>query len=67
MGQFCQPLLFSILYSKAKLACYSRYLLSFYFCIPIPYDENEIFFLVLVVEGLEGHSTSAFSALVIGA
>ena len=48
-----------ILYLKAKLACYSRYLLTSYFCIPIPYDEKDIFFffffLVLVVEGLLGH------------
>ena len=35
-----------ILYSKTKLACYSRYLLTtyFYFCLPIPYDEKNIFF-----------------------
>ena len=32
-----------ILYSKAKLACHSRYLLTFSFCIPVPYDENDIF------------------------
>ena len=24
------------LYSNAKLACYSRYLLTSYFCIPVP-------------------------------
>ena len=30
--------------SKAKLACYSRYLLTSYFCIPIPSDEKDIFF-----------------------
>ena len=41
-------------YSKAKLACYFRYLLTFYFCIPITYDEKDIFFLVLVLEGLVG-------------
>jgi len=28
-----------ILFSKAKLACYSRYFLTFYFCIRIPNDE----------------------------
>ena len=32
------------LYSKAKLACYSRYLLTSYFCITVPYDEKGIFF-----------------------
>ena len=46
------------LYSKAKVACYSRYLLTFYFCIPIPYDEKDFlsffFFLLLVLEGLLG-------------
>ena len=41
-----------ILYSKAKLVCYSRYLLTSYFCIPVPYDEKDIYFSVLVVEGL---------------
>ena len=43
-----------ILYSKAKLACCSRYLLTSYFCIPIPYDENDIFFLQLVLEDFVG-------------
>ena len=33
-----------ILYSKAKLACYSKYLLTSYFCILVPYDEKDIFF-----------------------
>ena len=31
-----------ILYSK--FACYSRYLLTSYFCIPVPYNEKDIFF-----------------------
>ena len=39
---------------QAKFAYYSRYLLTSYFCIPVPYDENDIFFLVLVLEGLVG-------------
>ena len=46
-----------ILYSKAKLACYSRYLLTSSFCIPVPCDEKDIFFfffLVLVLKGLVG-------------
>ena len=30
-------------YSKAKLACYSRYLLTSYFCTPVPYNEKDIF------------------------
>ena len=40
------------LHSKAKFACYSRYLLTSYFCIPFPYDEKDIFLGVLVLEGL---------------
>ena len=45
-----------ILYSKAKFACYSRYLLTSYFCILVPYNEKDIFFfLVLFLKGLVGH------------
>ena len=47
-----KPLPCFILYFKAKLACYSRYLLTSYFCIPVPYDEKDIFFLVLALGGL---------------
>ena len=43
-----------ILYSKAKFACYSRYFLTSCFCIPVPYNEKDIFFLVFVLEGLIG-------------
>ena len=44
-----------ILYSKAKLACYSRYFLTSYFCIPVPYNEKDIFFGgVLVLADLVG-------------
>jgi len=32
------------LYSKAKFACYSRLLLTSYFCITVPYDEKDILF-----------------------
>jgi len=32
-----------ILYSKAKFACYSRCFLTSYFCIPVPYNEKDIF------------------------
>ena len=42
------------LFSKAKLACYSKYLLTSYFCIPISYDEKEIFYLVLAPEVVVG-------------
>ena len=42
-------------YPKAKLACCFRYLLTSYFCIPVPDDEKDIFFVVvLVLEGLIG-------------
>ena len=51
-----QNLALPTLYSKAKLACYTRSLLTIYFCISIPYDEKDIFFffLVLVLEGFVG-------------
>ena len=35
------------LYSTAKLVHYSRYLLTSYFCIPVPYDEKDVFFGVI--------------------
>lgn len=38
-----------ILYSKAKLACYSSHLLTFSFCIPIHYDDKNIFHLQLAL------------------
>ena len=44
-------ILLAFLYSKAKLACYSKYLLTSYFFIPVPYDEKGIF-VVLALEGL---------------
>ena len=45
-------------YSKAKLACYSRYLLTFYFCITFLCYEKDIFWGVLVLKGLVGlHKT----------
>ena len=42
-----------ILYSKAKFACYSRYLLSSYFCIPVLWWKGHLFW-ILVLEGLVG-------------
>ena len=33
-----------ILYSKAKFACHSRCFLTSYFCIPVPYNEEDILF-----------------------
>ena len=31
-------------HSKAKFTCYSRSFLISYFCIPVPYNEKDIFF-----------------------
>ena len=47
-------LAFALLHSKAKLACYSRYLLTFYFRIPVPYDEKDILLCVLSSRSLVG-------------
>ena len=47
-----------ILYSKAKFACYSRCFLTSYFCIPVPCNEKDIFWGVVVLKGLVGlHKT----------
>ena len=54
LAKLCYPLPCFILYSKAKLASYSRYLLTSYFCIPVPIMKRTSF-LVLVLEGLVGH------------
>ena len=40
--------------SKVKFACYSRCFLIYYFCIPVPYNEKNIFCGVLVLKGLLG-------------
>ena len=43
---------------QARFACYSRYFLTYYFFIPVPYNEKDIFFWVLVLKGLIGlHKT----------
>ena len=46
-----------ILYLKVKLACYSRYLLTSYFCIRISYDEKDTFFLVIVLKCFVGQAS----------
>ena len=44
-----------ILYSKTKFACHSRCFFTSYICIPIPYNEKDIFFgCLLVLESLVG-------------
>ena len=40
LKELCQFQPCFILYSKAKLVCYSRYHLTSYFCILVPYDEG---------------------------
>ena len=43
-----------ILYSQGKFVCYSRCFLTSYFCIPVPYNEKNIFLRVLVIKCLVG-------------
>ena len=45
-ASFCTP--------RPNLSVNSEYLLTSYFCIPVPYNEKNIFFWVLVLEGLVG-------------
>ena len=47
---------FALLHSvlQGQFSCYSRCFLTSYFCIPVPYNEKDIFFWVLVLEGLVG-------------
>ena len=54
LAKLYYPLPCFILYSKAKFACYSRCFLTSYVCIPVPYNEKDIFFWVLVLKGLVG-------------
>ena len=54
LAKHYEPLLCFILYSKAKFTCYSRCFLTSYFCIPVPYNEKDIFFWVLLLKGLVG-------------
>ena len=73
LATLCWPLPCFILYSEAKFACYSRYLLTSFFCIPVPYYEDDIFFCVCVLflEGRVGLYITVlflfFSAVVVGA
>ena len=54
LTKLCWPLPWFILCSKAKLACYSRYLLTSYFCIPIFYNEMTFVCVCVCVLVLEG-------------
>ena len=52
---------------QGQFACYSKYLLTSYFCIPVLYNEKDIFFGVLVLEGLGGlHRTIQLQLLQVG-
>ena len=44
-ASFCAP---------SKFACYARCFLTSDFGIPVPYNEKDIFFWVLILEGLVG-------------
>ena len=57
LGKTLLPLPCFILYSKVKLSCYSRYLLTSYFCVPVPYEEKDIFF------GVSSRRSCRFSVL----
>ena len=54
LAKHYQPLPCFVVYSKTKFAHYSRCFLTSYFCIPVPYNEQDMFFWVLVLEGLVG-------------
>ena len=46
LGKTLLALIMLILYSKIKLVCYPRFLLTSYFWIPFPYDEKNIFLFI---------------------
>ena len=48
MHPLAKLLAFALLYFvlQGQLACYSRYLLIYSLCIPVPYEEKDICFLV---------------------
>ena len=71
LAKLYQPLPCFILYSKVKFACYSRCFLTSYFCIPVPYNEKDIFFFGVnskrYCKSSQNCSTSTSSALLVGA
>ena len=54
LAKLCKPLPCFILYCKAKFAYFSRCFWTSYFCIPVPYNEKDIFYGVLALECLVG-------------
>ena len=70
LAKLYQSLPCFILYSKAKNPCYSRFFLTSYFCIPVPYKERITFLGVSSrrsCRSSQSHSTSASSVLLVGA
>ena len=70
LAKLCESLPCFILYSKAKLACYSRCLLTFYLCIQSSMMKRTSFFGISSrrsCRSLYSRSTSASLALVVGA
>ena len=43
---------------------YSRYLLTLYLFVPVPYNETDIFFWVLVLEGLVEQFNFSFFSII---
>ena len=70
LGKLYQSQPCFIPYSKAKFVCYFRCFLTSYFCIPVPYNEKDIFWGVSSKKSCrssQNRSTSASSALLVGA
>ena len=65
LAELYQPLPCFILYSKAKFACFYRCFLTSYFCIPVPYHLGVS--SRRSYRSSQNHSTSASSALLVGA
>ena len=65
LEKLCSPLPCFVLYSKDKFSCYSRYLLTSYFCIPVPYDAKNIFFGIISRRSLflEGSNQSVLKEI----
>ena len=55
---------------QGQTFCFFRYLLTSYSCIPVPYNEKDIFFVCVSSRrscgSSQNHSTSASSALLVG-
>ena len=70
LAKLCYPLPCFILYSKAKLACYSRYLLTSYFCFQFSIMKRTCFLCVSSRKSCRSSQNCSISAslvLVVGA